>query len=136
MYATESTLIWGAVRDVFAVNVAAVTVPSVPMFFLLSTTSALSAVGSLIKESVRSEAKLKSIDHEDVKVLIEYGDYVNASIIADKETADIRDRLDRFLKEFETNYQEYVSHWTGDVRPFFEAYKLIESYFGIYLAKK
>lgn len=99
-------------------------------------TSALSAVGSLIKESIHSEKKLKSIDHEDVKLLIEYGDYVNAAIIADKETADIRDRLDRFLNEFETNYQEYVSHWTGDVRPFFEAYKLIESYFGIYLAKK
>jgi len=99
-------------------------------------TSALSAVGSLIKESIHSEKTLKSIDHEDVKILVEYGKYVNSAIIADKETADVRGRLERFLKEFEYNYHDYVSHWTGDVRPFFEAYKLIESYFGVYLTKK
>ncbi len=99
-------------------------------------TSALSAVGSLIKESVHSEKKLKSIDHEDVKILVEYGTYVNSAIIADKETMDVRDRLGQFLSVFEKNYHEYVSHWTGDLRPFFEAYQLIERYFGVYLTKK
>ncbi|MHA1265646.1 MAG: MFS transporter [Candidatus Helarchaeota archaeon] len=98
-------------------------------------TSALSAVGDLIKESIHSEKRLKTIDHGDVKILIEYGGYVNSAIITDKETKDLRARLKEFLYLFETNYREYIDHWSGDVRPFFEAYKLMEKYFGIYLAK-
>jgi hypothetical protein len=49
-------------------------------------TSALSAVGSLIRESIHTQKRLKTIDHEDVKILIEYGASVNAAVIADKET--------------------------------------------------
>ncbi len=98
-------------------------------------TSALSAVGSLIKESIHSDKKLKTIDHSDVQIMIEYGKYVNSAIIADKETSDLRERLQKFLAEFENEYREYIAQWTGDVRPFFDAYKMIERYFGIYLTK-
>lgn len=99
-------------------------------------TSALSAVGSLIKESIHSEKRLSLIDHGDVKILVEYGQHVNSALIADKETPDIRERLAKFLIIFEATYQEFITKWTGDVRPFYKAYKLIERYFGVYLSKK
>ncbi|NVM30611.1 MAG: MFS transporter [Candidatus Helarchaeota archaeon] len=98
-------------------------------------TSALSAVGSLIKESIHSEQKLESIDHGDVKILVEYG-IVNAAVIADKETPDLRVRLEKFLNRFVYDYREYLEAFTGDLRPFYQAYKLIEQYFGVYLAEK
>ena len=98
-------------------------------------TSALSAVGSLIKESIHSEQKLESIDHGDVKILVEYG-IVNAAVIADKETPDLRARLEKFLNHFVYDYREYLEAFTGDLRPFYQAYKLIEQYFGVYLAEK
>jgi len=99
-------------------------------------TSALSAVGSLIRESIRSEKRLKTIDHEDVKILIEYGKNVNAAVIADKETSDIRERLENFLVVFEQFYEKQITKWAGSVRPFYGAYKLIEIYFGVYLPQK
>ncbi len=98
-------------------------------------TSALSAVGGLIKESIHSERQLKTIDHADVQILIEYGRYVNAAVIADKETPDLRKRLEHFLAAFERQYQEFIEKWTGDIRPFYEAYKMIERHFGVYLTK-
>ena len=99
-------------------------------------TSALSAVGSLIRESIHSEKRLKTIDHGDVKILIEYGENVNAAIISDKETPDIRKRLEDFLMVFERFYAKQLSQWAGDIRPFYGAYKLIEIYFGVYLPQK
>lgn len=99
-------------------------------------TSALSAVGSLIRESIHSEKRLKTIDHVDVKILIEYGKNVNAAIISDKETPDIRKRLENFLIVFERFYAKQLSSWSGDIRPFYGAYKLIEMYFGVYLPQK
>jgi len=99
-------------------------------------TSALSAVGSLIRESIHSEKRLKTIDHGDVKILIEYGENVNAAIISDKETPDIRKRLEDFLMVFERFYTKQLSQWAGDIRPFYGAYKLIEIYFGVYLPQK
>ncbi len=99
-------------------------------------TSALSAVGSLIRESIHSEKRLKTIDHGDVKILIEYGKNVNAAIISDKETPDIRKRLEDFLMVFERFYAKQLSQWAGDIRPFYGAYKLIEIYFGVYLPQK
>ena len=99
-------------------------------------TSALSAVGSLIRESIHSEERLKTIDHGDVKILIEYGKTVNATIIADKETPDIRKRLENFLIVFEQFYDKQITKWAGNIRPFYGAYKLIEIYFGVYLPQK
>ena len=96
-------------------------------------TGALSAVGDLIKESVHSKKQLKSIDQEDVKIMISYGDHVNACIIADKETPELRKRLDKFLSVFEENYQEYIVEWSGALRPFMGAYKIIEEIFGLYV---
>ena len=96
-------------------------------------TGALSAVGDLIKESVHSEKRLKSIDQEDIKIMISYGDHVNACIIADKETPELRKRLDKFLIVFEDKYQDYIVEWSGALRPFMGAYKIIEEIFGDYI---
>ncbi|NHI94419.1 MAG: MFS transporter [Candidatus Lokiarchaeota archaeon] len=96
-------------------------------------TGALSAVGDLIKESVHSQKQLKTIDQEDVKIMISYGDHVNACLIADKETKELRERLDKFLDLFEDKYKDYVVEWSGALRPFMGAYKIIEEIFGVYI---
>ena len=95
-------------------------------------TGALSAVGELIKESVHSEKRLKTIDQEDVKIMISYGEHVNACLIADKETVELRKKVDTFLNLFEDKYKQYIEDWSGALRPFMGAYKTIEEIFGIY----
>ena len=65
--------------------------------------------------------------------MISYGEHVNACIIADKETPELRERLDRFLLLFEVKYQDYIVEWSGALRPFMGAYKIIEEIFGIYV---
>jgi len=95
-------------------------------------TGALSAVGDLIKESVHSEKRLKTIDQEDVKIMISYGQHVNACVIADKETVELRKKIDSFLRLFEEKYEQYIVEWSGALRPFMGAYKTIEEIFGIY----
>jgi len=95
-------------------------------------TGALSAVGDLIKESVHSQKQLKTIDQEDIKIMISYGKHVNACLIADKETVELRKKVDSFLNLFEEKYEEYIRDWSGALRPFMGAYKTIEEIFGIY----
>ncbi|MHA1270585.1 MAG: MFS transporter [Candidatus Helarchaeota archaeon] len=94
--------------------------------------SALSGVSSLITESFKTKKHLKSIDYEDGKILIEYGDYTNAYLIVDKDTFEVRNKLKKFLDLFEKRYGKDLVDWTGNLTKFQFAYRVIEEVFGFY----
>ena len=98
--------------------------------------SVISAIESIITESVQTKKKLKIIDHEDVKILVEWGKYVNSAVIADKQTTDLRKNLKKFLGAFEKKYKPHIKKWSGDLDLFHDADKLIEKYFEFYISKE
>lgn len=89
----------------------------------------LSAITSFVKETTKSEDYLRLIDHGDIVLLIEYGTNVFATLLAERETPEIRMRLKRFLKEFEENYSDKLTDWTGDLRIFAGAEELTKRIF-------
>ncbi|MFX0186019.1 MAG: hypothetical protein ACFE95_23290, partial [Candidatus Hodarchaeota archaeon] len=60
-----------------------------------------SAITSFAKEAVRSEQLLKTIDHGDVVLTIEYAKWVFAAIFADSTSTELRRKLGEFLVGFE-----------------------------------
>lgn len=90
-----------------------------------------SAITSFIKETTKSSDLLRTIDHGDSKITIEYGKYVFGAIFADMETTEIRTNLKNFLTEFEKRHGEVLKNWNGATGPFKENDKLVEEIFQI-----
>ncbi|MHA2108574.1 MAG: hypothetical protein ACW99R_12760 [Candidatus Hodarchaeales archaeon] len=77
-----------------------------------------SAITSFAKEAVRSEQLLKTIDHGDVVLTIEYARWVFAAIFADSTSTELRKKLGEFLNDFETRYEKKLPKWLGDLDAF------------------
>ncbi len=90
-----------------------------------------SAITSFIKETTKSSDFLRTIDHGDSKITIEYGKYIFGAIFADRETTEIRTNLKNFLIEFERRHGEILSNWNGNCTSFRESHLLVEEKFGI-----
>ncbi|MFX0014628.1 MAG: hypothetical protein ACFFB2_05735 [Promethearchaeota archaeon] len=77
-----------------------------------------SAITSFAKEAVRSEQLLKTIDHGDVVLTIEYAKWVFAAIFADSTSTELRKKLSEFLINFENKYAKTLPTWLGDLDVF------------------
>ena len=89
-----------------------------------------SAITSFIKETTHSEDLLKTIDHGDITILIEYGKKVfGALFIKGKQTADLRMQLKEFVQRFEQKYASVLEDWSGALSYFKEDEKLVEEIF-------
>ncbi len=84
-----------------------------------------SAITSFIKETTKSTELLRSIDHGDTSVIIEYGKYIFAAIFADRETSDVRAKLKSFIEEFEDRHGSILVKWNGNIDPFREDEALV-----------
>ncbi|MHA1819736.1 MAG: hypothetical protein ACTSU2_01355 [Promethearchaeota archaeon] len=88
-----------------------------------------SAITSFIRETTKSKDLLRTIDHGDTKVIIEYGEYVFGALFADRETTQIRSQLKRFINEFEKRHREVLKNWNGNMSPFQKDDKLLKQIF-------
>ncbi|MBD3354023.1 MAG: hypothetical protein GF364_21250 [Candidatus Lokiarchaeota archaeon] len=88
-----------------------------------------SAITSFIKETTKSSDYLRSIDHGDSKIIIEYGDYVFGAIFADMQTSEIRSKLKQFVTEFEEIHEDVLKKWNGNTTPFLNDDTLIKNIF-------
>jgi len=88
------------------------------------------AITSFVKETTKSEDLLKSIDHGDTTILLEYGKYIfTALFIKGNETSDIRARLKEFIEIFESKYANILEDWSGALIHFKGEHKLVEEIF-------
>lgn len=90
-----------------------------------------SAITSFAKETVKSEQRLRTIDHGDVVLLIEYGLYVFSAIFADKNSVELRNKLIQFINIFEEKHKAELDGWLGDTSPFADDWMLINEIFEI-----
>ncbi|MHA2223751.1 MAG: hypothetical protein ACXAC8_00885 [Candidatus Hodarchaeales archaeon] len=88
-----------------------------------------SAITSFAKEAVRSEQLLKTIDHGDVVLTIEYAKWVFAAIFADTTSTELRKKLSEFLDNFEERHGKTLPAWLGDLDVFLGDTKLIDEVF-------
>ncbi|MHA2203523.1 MAG: hypothetical protein ACW991_07520, partial [Candidatus Hodarchaeales archaeon] len=90
-----------------------------------------SAITSFAKEAVRSEQLLKTIDHGDVVLTIEYAKWVFAAIFADSTSTELRKKLSEFLTDFEERHVKTLPIWLGDLDVFKSDLNLIDDTFSI-----
>ena len=90
-----------------------------------------SAITSFAKETVKSEQLLRTIDHGDVVLLIEYGQYIFSAIFADKNSVELRTKLAEFVSIFEEKHQKELDGWLGDTGPFQDDWILVNKIFEI-----
>ena len=89
-----------------------------------------SAITSFIKETTKSQELLKTIDHGDITILIEYGKRIfGALFIKGKQTTEVRSSLKELVTTFETKYADVLADWSGALIYFKEDNKLVESIF-------
>ncbi|MFW9906605.1 MAG: hypothetical protein ACFFFH_20020 [Candidatus Thorarchaeota archaeon] len=88
-----------------------------------------SAITSFAKEAVRSEQLLKTIDHGDVVLTIEYAKWVFAAIFADSTSTELRKKLSEFLADFEERYAKILPTWLGDLELFTGDIQIIDDTF-------
>jgi hypothetical protein len=89
-----------------------------------------SAITSFIKETTKSQELLKTIDHGDITILIEYGTRIfGALFIKGKQTAEVRSSLKELVTKFEAKYADVLADWSGALIYFKEDNKLVESIF-------
>ncbi|NHJ20729.1 MAG: ABC transporter ATP-binding protein [Candidatus Lokiarchaeota archaeon] len=89
-----------------------------------------SAITSFIKETTKSQELLKTIDHGDITILIEYGKRIfGALFIKGKQTSEVRSSLKELVTRFEAKYEDVLADWSGALIYFKEDNKLVESIF-------
>ncbi|MFX0122864.1 MAG: hypothetical protein ACFFAE_04445 [Candidatus Hodarchaeota archaeon] len=88
-----------------------------------------SAITSFAKEAVRSEQLLKTIDHGDVVLTIEYAKWVFAAIFADSTSTELRRKLSDFLTGFEERHAKTLPTWLGDLDVFKSDLDVIDNTF-------
>jgi len=89
-----------------------------------------SAITSFIKETTRSQDLLKTIDHGDIRILIEYRERIfGALFMKGKHSSDVRAYLEEFVDKFESKYSDLLKDWSGALSPFKGDKELVEEIF-------
>ncbi|MHA1384857.1 MAG: hypothetical protein ACTSR3_14000 [Candidatus Helarchaeota archaeon] len=94
------------------------------------------AITNFVKEATGSKKLLRTIDQEDKKVILSHGEYSTSALLADKDLPIIHKQLEKFTKDFENTYSKHLKKWSGDVRVFRGADKIVERHFPIDLEEK
>jgi len=93
-------------------------------------TSGLTGIKELLGEMVQSKQNLKIVDHQDVKIIFEYGTYSTLALITFENLRIYHSKLALLIKEFENLYQDILSNWSGELKVFHPSIHLIEEIFG------
>ncbi|MGQ4833534.1 MAG: hypothetical protein ACP6IS_06550 [Candidatus Asgardarchaeia archaeon] len=89
----------------------------------------LSAITSFVKETTKSTQYLKSIDHGDVVLMIEYNPKFFVAMLTNRETPDLRMKLKRFVEEFDKKYGDKIREGVVVLEQFQDADKLVREIF-------
>ncbi|MFW9929917.1 MAG: hypothetical protein ACFFD1_11035 [Candidatus Thorarchaeota archaeon] len=90
----------------------------------------VSAITSFIKETTRSQDLLKTIDHGDITIILEYGKRIfGALFIKGNQTTELRTKLKTFVERFEEKYKSVLEDWSGALAHFKEDHLLVEDIF-------
>ncbi|MHA1890592.1 MAG: hypothetical protein ACTSYS_06360, partial [Promethearchaeota archaeon] len=69
---------------------------------------------------VQSEKRLKVVDHEDKKIIIEYGDFITVALVVNKDLKIYHEKLKIFVNNIEYLFKPYFLKWDGEITKFNE----------------
>lgn len=91
----------------------------------------ISGITAILKEMIGSDHRLKSIDHEDKKLLFEYA-YDNlflVALLANKDLNILRTKLKKLTAQIQAVFWETIEKWDGNLEILSPINTLIRSYF-------
>jgi hypothetical protein len=92
-------------------------------------TGGLTGINKLIDEIVHSKEGLKIMDHKDVKIIFQYGNYLIAVIIVDEALDIYKTKLKKMIDYLEMLYETYLPTWDGDLTQFLIIKPIIKRFF-------
>ena len=98
-------------------------------------TGALTAISTVLKETIKSKKYLEKIDFGDIKILISFRKDFYVAIITEYDSVRLRERLERFAEAFEERFSDKILSFDSVIEHYYDADKLLESIFGLKLEK-
>ena len=80
--------------------------------------SGVTGIIGIIKEMVQSEKKLKVLDHEDKKIILEYGEYITVALVTIRDLKILHEKLPHYISLIEEQFRERFEHWSGEITQF------------------
>ncbi|MBN2151492.1 MAG: hypothetical protein JW839_08605 [Candidatus Lokiarchaeota archaeon] len=89
----------------------------------------ISGVATILKEMTGSEQKLQIIDHEDKKILFEYGKRFTVTLVAEKDLKILRTKLKALARDIHNAFWEIIGSWNADLSVFKPVTTMIKNHF-------
>ena len=89
----------------------------------------LSGMKDLLAEMIKSKDRLKTVDHQDLKILFEYGKFVIIALIVSENLHIYHSKLASLMDQFENFFQDVLSHWSGETDVFLPTQQMIKQVF-------
>jgi len=89
----------------------------------------LTGFKDVLAEMMQSKKALKVVDHQDVKIIFEYGTYSTLALVVFENLRIYHSKLVSLIVDFEHLFQDVLSQWKGEVTSFLPSKRLIENVF-------
>lgn len=89
----------------------------------------VTGISTILKEMIGSYQHLKIIDHEDKKLLFEYGDNFLVTLVAYKDLKILRTKLKTLTTEISAVFWETIANWNGNLDIFAPMKTMIRNHF-------
>ncbi|MFX1509234.1 MAG: hypothetical protein ACFFBR_02915 [Promethearchaeota archaeon] len=86
--------------------------------FLSDLVGRISVGGQQLRTLEREDGRLRIIDREDVKILLEYGKNIYVAVFSTHDLAAIRERMRTLITIMEREHGELLENWLGDLSHF------------------
>ncbi len=98
--------------------------------FKMLFTGGIMGVSQILKEMTESKKKVQAIDHQDKKLIFEYGEGYQIVLISNKVLKTLRLKLELLNSDFQTIFGLMIKNWNGgDTSCFSPIQGLIDKYF-------
>lgn len=89
----------------------------------------VTGITAMLQEMIKSQNRVKVIDHEDKKLLFEYGKKFQVALVALKDLRILRTKLRTLTQEIESVFWETIANWDGNLDVFKPIRTMIRNYF-------
>jgi hypothetical protein len=97
--------------------------------FLQDLVGRICEEGQQIRALEREDGRLRVIDREDVKILLEYGKNIYVAVFSTDDLKAIRERMRHLVAIIERAHGELLENWMGDLTHFRDTVPLIDTIF-------
>jgi len=91
----------------------------------LLVTGGIFGMTHLIKEITKKQTQIKEIKQKDMNIILEYGLKIGVAMLSRENLRILRGKLKGFVNQFETQYENELNNWAGNIEPFKSCVNLV-----------